>query len=51
MSDLPSDQNEQDILVNEISDRALECAVPIGCERAAHYTLYFCTALDLCPGP
>jgi len=51
MSNLPSDQNEQDILVNEISDRALECAVLIGGERAPNYTLYFCTALDLCPGP
>ena len=22
-----------------------------GSETAANYTLYFCTALDLCPGP
>jgi hypothetical protein len=38
-----------DILTCEVSDEALELAA--GDERAGHYTLYFCTALDLCPGP
>ena len=38
-----------DILTCEVSDEALEIAA--GDERARQYTLYFCTALDLCPGP
>ena len=33
----------------DISDEALESAA--GSEKAGNYTLYFCTALDLCPGP
>jgi hypothetical protein len=39
----------EDILTEEITDEALEIAA--GDERAGGYTLYFCTALDLCPGP
>jgi hypothetical protein len=39
----------EDMLTDEISDEALEIAA--GDERAGGYTLYFCTALDLCPGP
>ncbi|MFZ0066170.1 MAG: hypothetical protein WAK90_08365 [Pseudolabrys sp.] len=39
----------EDILTDGISDEALEIAA--GGERAGRYTLYFCTALDLCPGP
>jgi hypothetical protein len=39
------------ILTYEISDEALEAAAGTGSETATHYTLYFCTALDLCPGP
>ena len=42
------DQTEE-ILSYEISDEALESAA--GTKRAAHYTLYYCTALDLCPVP
>ena len=42
------DQAEEEILTHQISDEALEMA---GSETAANYTLYFCTALDLCPGP
>jgi phosphopentomutase len=38
-----------DILSYEVSDETLEIAA--GDERAGRYTLYFCTALDLCPGP
>jgi hypothetical protein len=38
-----------DILTCDVSDEALEIAA--GDKRAGHYTLYFCTALDLCPGP
>jgi hypothetical protein len=43
------DQAEEVILAHQISDEALEMAA--GSETAANYTLYFCTALDLCPGP
>ena len=39
----------KEILSCEISDEALESAA--GINRAANYTLYYCTALDLCPGP
>ena len=42
------DQAEEEILTHQISDEALETA---GSGTAANYTLYFCTALDLCPGP
>ena len=43
------DQAEEEIFAHQISDEALEMAA--GCETAANYTLYFCTSLDLCPGP
>ena len=43
------DQAEEEILAQQFSDEALEMAA--GSETAANYTLYFCTALDLCPGP
>ena len=48
MSDTRPDQTEE-ILSYEISDEELETAA--GIKRAANYTLYYCTALDLCPGP
>ena len=38
-----------EMLAYEISDDALENAASIG--RAGNYTVVFCTALDLCPGP
>ena len=38
------------ILTCEVSDEALEAA-GIGNEKAGRYTLFYCTALDLCPGP
>ena len=47
MSDTTLDQSEE-IFCYEISDEALEIAA--GANRAANYT-FFCTALDLCPGP
>jgi hypothetical protein len=43
------DQAEKEILAHQISDEALEMAA--GSKTAANYTLFFCTALDLCPGP
>ena len=45
------DQTEEEMLAYEVSDEALETAAGAGSEKAENYTLYFCTALDLCPGP
>jgi len=42
------DQVEEEMLAYQISDEALELA---GSEGATNYTLFFCTALDHCPGP
>jgi len=42
------DQAEEEILTHQISDEALEMA---GSGTAAHHTFFYCTALDLCPGP
>jgi len=50
MSDIALDQTEE-ILAYEVSDEALETAAGTGNELAGHYTLYYCTALNLCPGP
>ena len=44
------DQNEEDLLINEISDEALETAVCTGHEKAGNYTLAACTGLAVCPG-
>ncbi len=44
-----ADQTTNEILAYEISDDALENAASIG--RAGNYTVLFCTAFDLCPGP
>jgi hypothetical protein len=49
MSDIS--QTEDEMLAYDVSDEALETAAGAGSNIAAHYTLYFCTALDLCPGP
>jgi hypothetical protein len=48
MGDIALDQAEE-ILTNDVSDEMLESAGGTG--NAGRYTLYFCTALDLCPGP
>ena len=44
-------QDDQEILICRISDEAIETAVHTSCAPAANYTLFFCTTLDLCPGP
>jgi len=49
MSDIS--QTEDEMLAYDVSDEALETAAGAGSNIAANYTLYFCTALDLCPGP
>ena len=45
------DQTEEEMLAYEVSDEALETAAGTGSEKAGNYTLYYCTALHLCPGP
>ena len=45
------DHSEEEMLTYEVSDEALESATGTENEKAGNYTLYFCTALDLCPGP
>ena len=47
--DARADQITNEILAYEISDDALENAASIG--RTGNFTVVFCTALDLCPGP
>ena len=41
------DLAEEEMLAYEVSDEALEKAGT----GEANYTLFYCTALDLCPGP
>ena len=41
----------EQIFSYEVSDEALEAAADSRNEMAARYTLFYCTALDLCPGP
>jgi len=45
------EQTEEEVLAFKVSDEALESAAGTGSEKAANYTLFYCTALDLCPGP
>lgn len=45
------DRTEENVLNCKISDEALEIVAGPGSEKLGYYTLYFCTALDLCPGP
>jgi hypothetical protein len=45
------DQTEEEMLAYEVSDETLETAAGTRSEKAGNYTLYFCTALSLCPGP
>jgi hypothetical protein len=40
---------EDDILIYEVSDQALEAAAGIPEGKAANLTLAFCSGLDTCP--
>lgn len=51
MNETTVDQNEEDLLISEIPDDALESVVFGDGNVAAGFTLYFCTGLDICPGP
>ena len=44
-------EQTEEMLTYEVSDEALESAAGAGNETMANYTLVYCTALDLCPGP
>jgi len=41
-----SDQNEENVLINEISDEDLEI-----CDKGNSITLWICTAQNFCTGP
>jgi len=47
---LALDKNEEDLLVANITDQALESAVYLD-GKAGGFTLAGCTFLTLCPGP
>jgi hypothetical protein len=42
---------EERLLIEDISDDALEAVAFADSGPAANFTLNFCTAVDLCPGP
>ena len=44
------EQDEEDLFIREVSDEALE-TLGRPDNGAARYTLWYCTALNLCPGP
>ena len=46
-----TDGKEEDVLSYEISDDELEKMTRAAAAGAGNYTFYFCTQLDLCPGP
>ena len=46
----PLDQNEEDLLIYEISDEVLETAYA-GNEKPGIFTQWLCTAVYFCPGP
>jgi len=45
------DQVELEVLCYEFSNEALEIAATGGGKVVGNITLYYCTALYLCPGP
>ena len=44
-------EQTEEVILSEVSDEALESATGTGGANAGNYTLFYCTALDLCPGP
>jgi hypothetical protein len=44
-----SDATEEDILINDVTDEAIEAAAGNMKERAGTLTLAFCSGLDTCP--
>jgi hypothetical protein len=51
MDDISRDQNEENFLMYEIPDDALEAAACTRNEKANNFTQWVCTALYFCPGP
>jgi len=51
MDDISRDQNEENFLMHEIPDDALEAAACIANEKANNFTQWVCTALYFCSGP
>ena len=51
MDDISRDQNEENFLMYEIPEDALEAAARIANEKADNFTQSICTALYFCPGP
>jgi hypothetical protein len=49
-STITFERMEEAIIAYEVADEALEAAADRG-SKGANYTLFYCTALDLCPGP
>jgi hypothetical protein len=49
MNDINIDHREEDVLICEISDEALEAAAGTVTEKAGAFTLAFCSGLDTCP--
>ncbi len=45
------EQVKEMTLVESSCDEALEASAGAGSVQAGKYTLFYCTALDLCPGP
>ena len=44
-------EQTEEVILSEVSDEALESSAGTGRANAGNYTLFYCTALDLCPGP
>jgi len=51
MNEAIHEENEQDMLIFEITDDALESAAYRHDEKANTFTQWVCTALYFCPGP
>jgi hypothetical protein len=51
MNDITLDQHEEDFLLYEIRDDALEAAACLGNEKAKIFTQWMCTAVYFCPSP
>ena len=51
MNDISELQTYREMLAYEVADEALERAAGTKSQNAGNYTFFYCTALDLCPGP
>ena len=51
MNEICSDQNDDEVLHFEVSDVFLESSAGDSRDNSNAFTLFTCTAVDLCPGP